>query len=65
MLSVINSRYGQAYFRSKAKRTTNFASINSKEVASFPLPLPTATEQQARLIDALFAGQIEAQKKRS
>ena len=37
-LAVINSNYGQTYFRSKAKRTTNLASINSKEVSGFPAP---------------------------
>ena len=45
-LAVINSAYGQAYFRSKAKRTTNLASINSKEVARFPLPLPPLGKQR-------------------
>lgn len=63
VLSVINSSYGQAYFRSKAKRTTNLASINSKEVGAFPLPLPTVPEQQD-MIDNLFAGQAVAQQKR-
>lgn len=63
VLSVINSSYGQAYFRSKAKRTTNLASINSKEVGGFPLPLPTVLEQQD-MIDKLFAGQAEAEQKR-
>lgn len=63
VLSVINSSYGQAYFRSKAKRTTNLASINSKEVGGFPLPLPTVPEQQD-MIDKLFAGQAEAEQKR-
>ncbi|MFO1138435.1 MAG: hypothetical protein U1E41_05125 [Paracoccus sp. (in: a-proteobacteria)] len=63
VLSVINSSYGQAYFRSKAKRTTNLASINSKEVGSFPLPLPTVPEQQD-MIDQLFAGQAAAKQKR-
>ena len=51
-LAVINSTYGQTYFRSKAKRTTNLASINSKEVSGFPLPLPSLGEQQ-ELIDEL------------
>lgn len=63
VLSVINSSYGQAYFRSKAKRTTNLASINSKEVGGFPLPLPTVPEQQD-MIDQLFAGQAAAKQKR-
>jgi type I restriction enzyme, S subunit len=71
VLAVVNSTYGQSYFRSKAKRTTNLASINSKEVSSFLLPLPSVTEQRD-LIDALFAGRdaalstrAEAQKARA
>ena len=51
-LAVINSNYGQTYFRSKAKRTTNLASINGKEVSGFPLPQPSPGEQQD-LIDEL------------
>ena len=47
VLAVINSSYGQTYFRSKAKRTTNLASINSKEVSSFPLPIPPVNEQRS------------------
>ena len=46
-LAVINSAWGQAYFRSKAKRTTNLASISSREVSRFPLPLPPVNEQIA------------------
>jgi type I restriction enzyme S subunit len=52
LLAVINSTHGQAYFRSKAKRTTNLASINSTEVAALPVPLPP-TEVQATLVKAL------------
>jgi type I restriction enzyme S subunit len=59
VLSVINSAYGQAYFRSKAKRTTNLASINSREVATFPLPLPSVDRQRA-LVAALEAGRAKA-----
>lgn len=50
LLAVINSSHGQAYFRSKAKRTTNLASINSTEVAALPVPLPPLEQQQAMLI---------------
>ena len=63
VLSVINSSYGQAYFRSKAKHTTNLASINSKEVSRFPLPLPPLSQQQA-LIDNLFRGHWEVKRLR-
>ncbi|MFN3298031.1 hypothetical protein [Caldimonas sp.] len=51
VLAVINSSHGQAYFRSKAKRTTNLASINSKEVASLPVPAIPVNRQQALLTD--------------
>lgn len=40
MLAYINSSAGLSYFRSKAKRTTNLASINSTEVSNLPVPLP-------------------------
>jgi type I restriction enzyme, S subunit len=64
VLSVINSSYGQAYFRSKAKQTTNLASINSREVAAFLLPLPPLDEQRT-LIAALNAGRAEAARLRN
>ncbi len=63
-LSVINSSYGQAYFRTKAKQTTNLASINSKEVASFPLPLPPLADQKT-MIDKLDAGVADAARLRA
>ena len=59
-LAVINSAYGQAYFRSKAKRTTNLASINSKEVARFPLPLPPLGKQRS-LVNKLLHGHRKAE----
>lgn len=52
LLAVINSSHGQAYFRSKAKRTTNLASINSTEVAALPVPLPP-TDRQKTLVKTL------------
>lgn len=55
VLAVINSSYGRAYFRSKAKRTTNLASINSKEVSGFPLPIPPVDEQRS-LVNAWSQG---------
>ena len=51
VLAVINSSHGQAYFRSKAKRTTNLASINSKEVAGLPVPELSVDCQQTLLTD--------------
>lgn len=55
LLAVINSGHGQGYFRSKAKRTTNLASINSTEVAALPVPLPPLEKQQ-QLLTALMTG---------
>jgi type I restriction enzyme S subunit len=63
VLSVINSEFGQAYFRSKSKRTTNLASINSKEVAGFTFPLPPL-EIQRELVKALAASRAKAAKMR-
>lgn len=63
VLAVINSSHGQAYFRSKAKRTTNLASINSKEVAGLPVPALSIDRQQD-VLDALHAQEQAAQTKR-
>jgi len=53
ILAYINSTSGQAYFRLKAKRTTNLASINSREVANLLVPLPPNTETQMALVKGL------------
>ena len=58
VLDVINSSHGQAYFRSKAKRTTNLASINSKEVAGLPVPELSPVRQQDVLND--LSAQVHA-----
>ncbi|MDE0330566.1 MAG: hypothetical protein OXL41_01730 [Nitrospinae bacterium] len=63
VLAVINSAYGQSYFRSKAKRTTNLAYINSKEVSRFPLPLPPLSEQRS-LVSELFRGRQSMERLR-
>lgn len=47
-----NSEAGRAYFQSKAKRTTNLASINMTELRSMPLPVPPAAEQ-VRILTAI------------
>lgn len=64
LLAVINSSHGQAYFRSKAKRTTNLASINSTEVAALPVPL-APLEQQAAMLKALHKGEKNAEAQAS
>ena len=63
LLAYINSPSGRAYFRSKAKRTTNLASINSKEVAGLPLPLPDDTMTQGAIVRDLRQGQDSATSK--
>jgi type I restriction enzyme S subunit len=47
-----NSAAGRRYFQSKAKRTTNLASINMTELRSTPLPVPPPAEQR-RILDRL------------
>ncbi len=64
VLAVINSSHGQAYFRSKAKRTTNLASINSKEVAGLPIP-NLSLARQRDVLDKLNAHIQAAQTKRT
>jgi len=64
VLVVINSGHGQAYFRSKAKRTTNLASINSKEVAGLPIPNISITQQE-KFLSALSSQIDTANFKRS
>ncbi len=65
ILAYINSPSGQAYFRSKAKRTTNLASINSTEVASQPVPLPDDTVTQTAIAGVLKEGKEVAAAKRN
>lgn len=63
VLAVINSNYGQSYFRSKAKRTTNLASINSKEVAALPVPEISLVRQQALLNELRVQIQVAKAKR--
>ena len=49
-----SSDRGRRYFLGAAKQTTNLASINSTQLKSMPLPLPTLPEQRA--IDAALGG---------
>ncbi|MCB2185147.1 MAG: restriction endonuclease subunit S [Deltaproteobacteria bacterium] len=64
VLAVINSGHGQGYFRSKAKHTTNLASINSKEVAGFPVP-DVSIKQQEKLLSGLNSQVATANTKRT
>lgn len=59
ILAVVNSASGQSYFRANAKQTTNLASINSREVASMPIPL-VKLEIQRKLVLSLSQGEDRA-----
>ena len=52
---VFNSGVGRDYFSGASKQTTNLASINMRQLRSFPMPIPPLDEQQAVLskLDAL------------
>lgn len=52
LMYVANSEHGRNYFMSKAKQTTNLASINLTQLRSFPVPVPPLAEM-TRLIDEL------------
>jgi type I restriction enzyme S subunit len=58
LAALMASPQGKAYFQSAAKRTTNLASINQRQLRAFQvvcLPLP----EQQRLVDDLEALQIK------
>jgi type I restriction enzyme S subunit len=43
----IRSPYGKGYFLSKAKKTTNLASINQAQLREFPVRFPSKSRQAA------------------
>jgi type I restriction enzyme S subunit len=46
----LQSGYGKQYFLACAKKTSNLASINSKQVKAFPLQLQPVSVQQ-KIVD--------------
>lgn len=42
----IRSSYGKEYFLSKAKKTTNLASINQTQLRAFPVRFPSRKQQE-------------------
>jgi type I restriction enzyme S subunit len=44
-LSYWGNTFGQGYFNTEGKQTTNLASINKAVLSSFPVPLPSMREQ--------------------
>jgi type I restriction enzyme S subunit len=53
--SVINSALGRGYVLRTARRAIGMVNLNAKEMAKFPIPVPSLNEQEqvvARLMDA-------------
>jgi type I restriction enzyme S subunit len=46
LVGLMASSHGRSYFQLTAKQTTNLASTNSRTLRAFPLPMPSASEQQ-------------------
>lgn len=46
-ISYWGNSFGQRYFNSEGKQTTNLASINKTVLSRFPVPLPSVREQEA------------------
>lgn len=44
--AVINSRVGRNYVMQTARRAIGMVNLNAKEMAKFPMPLPSLSEQQ-------------------
>ncbi|MBJ7416634.1 MAG: restriction endonuclease subunit S [Niveispirillum sp.] len=57
LISMYGNIYGQAYFIGEGKQTTNLASVSLSKLASLPVPLIPANEQNRIVtkIDSLFA----------
>ena len=45
LVSLWGNSFGQAYFLREGKQTTNLASLNLTKLSAFPIPLPSAAEQ--------------------
>jgi type I restriction enzyme S subunit len=52
LASFISSNHAKRYFLSCSKRSTNLASINSTELKTLPIALPTVQEQE-QIVDVL------------
>jgi type I restriction enzyme S subunit len=49
LAKVSNSEYSKAYFESRARQSTNLASISSTNIKEFPVVMPPASDQRAIL----------------
>jgi type I restriction enzyme S subunit len=57
------SSRGKAYFLDCAKQTTNLASINSTQLKAFPVPIPSAKEQD-EIVEVIGAVDTRLQSER-
>ncbi|NNC08217.1 type I restriction endonuclease subunit S [Corallococcus exiguus] len=62
-ISHHSNTFGQAWFQSIGKQTTNLASINLSALRSFPVPIPPPEEQQ-EIIKQLDLGQSSLKAQR-
>jgi len=63
VLEYMSTFYARAYFRSRAKFTTNLASINSNDLRGLPLPLPPLLIQR-EIVDAVNLQRARIAKER-
>ncbi|WP_326829115.1 restriction endonuclease subunit S [Streptosporangium sp. NBC_01810] len=64
LAAYCSSHHGKSYFLSIAKQTTNLASINSTQLKSMPIPLPSIGNQR-ELIEMADAGRNQLSKESS
>ena len=51
LAAIVRSQYGRQFFRWRAKRTSNLASVNKKEVSEFKIPMKSRKDQDAWLAE--------------
>ena len=64
LLHYMSCYPARLYFRSRAKFTTNLASINSRDLRDLPVPLPPLAEQRA-LVARVAAARAEIARERA
>jgi len=60
LLLILNSDFGQNYFRGHAKSSSGLYTINSRVLKNFPVPLPSIEEQGALVFEMTCLQQSEA-----
>ena len=59
LAAVARSQYGRSFFLLNAKRTSNLASVNKKQVSSFPIPMRPLSAQRSWLRCYQFVREAE------